>query len=211
MNRKQIGIFCGICLTALSLFALVGCNGYEKYDDAALYSVGSSSVSAVSSVDIEWTAGSVNVVFSAEATEVIFEETDTADDSLKLHYLDRAGELDIEFAASKAKIPSGFSKDLIVILPLTITELDITADTASVNVTGAPTRELHAETRSGSVTLVLGEIEGFICEFETKSGNFDDAFGSQLRERNTYLFGRGGLEIDVETKSGNLSLKKTAG
>ncbi len=197
-------------VAALALGLMAGCGGYDRYDDAALYSVGGSSVTGISSVDIEWLAGEVVVEVSPTAETVTFsEETDAADDALKLHYLDRAGELDIEYAAAGASIPDGFSKKLTVTVPATLSELDIRTTSASVTVNGAVGREMHIETRAGSVDLVLGDISGFILEYETRSGRLTDAYGAQLRERDTYLFGVGGVEIDVETSDGNLTLRRS--
>ena len=185
----------GAAVAALALGLMAGCGGYDRYDDAALYSVGGSSVTGISTVEIEWLAGEVVVEVSATAEAVSFsEETDAADDALKLHYLDRAGELDIEYAAAGASIPSGSSKKLTVTVPAGLYELDIQTTSANVTVKG--------------VDCVLGEISGFILEYETRSGKLIDAYGAQLRERDTYLFGVGGMELDVETGSGDLTLRK---
>ncbi len=207
---KKSAALCAAVAAAVALTAMAGCGGYDSYDDAALYSVGSSSVSGVSAVDIEWLAGEVAIVLSQDAAEISFsEETDAADDALKLHYLDRAGELDIEYAAAGASIPDGFSKKLTVVIPAgSLFELDVQTTSANVTVTGAVGREMHIETRTGNVDCVLGEISGFILEYETRSGRLNDGYGAQLRERDTYLYGVGGMEIDVETSSGDLTLRR---
>ena len=199
----------GAAVAALALGLMAGCGGYDRYDDAALYSVGGSSVTGISTVEIEWLAGEVVVEVSPTAGTVSFsEETDVADDALKLHYLDRAGELEIEYAAAGASIPSGSSKKLTVTVPAGLYELDIQTTSANVTVKGVPGREVKIETREGNVDCVLGEISGFILEYETRSGKLIDAYGAQLRERDTYLFGVGGMELDVETGSGDLTLRK---
>ena len=200
-------------VAALAVGLMAGCGGYDRYDNAALYSVGSASLPAsavVAEVDIEWLAGEVIVEISPAATEISFtEETATADDALKLHYLDRAGELDSRFASSGADIPADFSKKLTVTVPASLAELDIQTTSANVTVKGVVGQDMKIETRSGNVACVLGEIAGFVLEFETRSGQLTDAYGAQLRGRDTYLFGAGGMEIDVETASGDLALRKT--
>ena len=61
---------------------------------------------------------------------------------------------------------------------------------------------------SGNFTLTLPEtFEGFSVEFESFSGNFNSDFSTEKRG-NSYVYGAGATELEVENTSGNVNVKK---
>jgi len=74
---------------------------------------------------------------------------------------------------------------------------------------GEPSDASSIKTSSGSVSLKLPKSAAFQMEVASKSGNFDDDFdGNSFRPKSKVLskYNGGGVNISVETKSGNISL-----
>lgn len=85
---------------------------------------------------------------------------------------------------------------------------DVTVETrsGSVKIEGVSFNELSVDTDSGNIEWTLLKDFGFTLEFETQRGNFNDYFGLTPSGKNIYRFGDGFSEVDVETKTGNLTL-----
>ncbi len=230
MKRFVLVLFSFAALSAVAAFS--GCEGggntFSGYDGARSYSVGNGTAGGISSIEIEWVAGSVAVRVSQSATQISFSETSVSQgDSLKLHYRVSGGKLDLKFAASEAKYPAGFSKDLTVTLPASVQlsvleietasgsvavdgvrarEIDVDAEDSSVSVSGCTFSKSEVSTEGGDVTYTLAD-EGFRCEFDSRRGSVFDEFGAEQSGK-IYTYGNGGIEIKVETVSGQLWLKR---
>lgn len=199
---------------------------YDYYENAASYTAGGGFADRADAIEIDWMGGEVKLVVSASATRVSFSETaDSSDPGQLLHYRTFQGVLKIKYAGSGAKLPAT-PKTLTVTLPVgEIGEIDIENDTGDITVEGvnAVVLELDSgrgditvkdcsffegsfDTGSGNIELYLKDV-GFHCKFETYTGQFHDEFGARLIGHE-YIYGNGYVEIEAETHSGDLFLKK---
>lgn len=236
MKAAKCAVF---ALAAVSLFALPALGGcetgfglndsgtYAPYDGAEGYAAGDGRATA-SSLEIDWQSGNVTVRASETATEISYAETTAeSDPDLLLRARVEEGQLELKFAAPRAKLPGGFSKDLEVIVPARLLEeveiesvsgsvriLGVNAVSVAVEgvssdiyVSGCTFGEGDFESVSGDVTLVLGEV-GFRCRFLTVSGRVADGY-SAIQNGSVYAYGDGRVELEVTTVSGDLALRRT--
>ncbi len=87
---------------------------------------------------------------------------------------------------------------------------DIIADTTSgsifVSANSAP-KKLQASSVSGKITLEIPENEGFTLKYETVSGTLTNDFEAQ-NSKDTIVYANGTNDYEIETTSGNISIKK---
>lgn len=228
-----------LALAAASLFALPALGGcetgfglndsgtYAPYDGAESYAAGDGRATA-SSLEIDWQSGNVTVRASETATEISYVETSAeSDPDLLLRARVDEGQLELKFAAPRAKLPAGFSKDLEVTVPARLLEeveienvsgsvrilgvnaVSVAAEGVSsdIYVSGCTFGEGEFESVSGDVTLVLGEV-GFRCRYLTVSGRVADGY-SAAQNGSVYTYGDGRVELEVTTVSGDLALRRT--
>lgn len=108
-------------------------------------------------------------------------------------------------------------------------ELNVESLSGNVEVTASELQKFEIETTSGNVKLHAGTAltsgsfdsisgdfvltlpetcEGFSVEFESVSGNFNSDFATEKRG-NSYVYGTGAIELEVENTSGNVNVKKS--
>lgn len=81
-------------------------------------------------------------------------------------------------------------------------ETDAVSGDVKLVLTAAPSN-IEADSTSGDVTITLpADVAGFDAELDTVSGELSNDFGSQH-------YGDGSLEIEVDTTSGDLRIKKS--
>ena len=98
MKKKILVAIIAIALVSVLVFGLVACrNNTANYKNAKKYKIGGATYAAdsVKAIDVAWTKGSVNIIFSDEYTSVtVSEENSLDDDNYKLHqYVDKKGTL----------------------------------------------------------------------------------------------------------------------
>ena len=187
---------------SLAVAFFTGCNNdghnkdkYDIYSNASRYSAGNGTIESVSSIDVEWVSGKVNLEYSDENVFTFKEETDydlESNESVKMRWYLDGGTLKIKFAKSGAKIIENLQKTLTLTVP-----------------NGAALQELDIETVSANINCNLNARK---ADFETVSGkiNFTDAvvtgtlkFGTVSGEVN-YSAKTFPALLDAETVSGNL-------
>ncbi len=140
-----------------------GIGSVYKYSDSSSYSIGDFSANAdeISSIDIEWISGSVNISEydgdDIEVTEDGFEDEDT-----KLRYRIKNGKLYIRFVKSGWRNGIIFGvgklsleKDLTILVPKgkQLRELDMELVSSSVEVNGISADDVDIDTVSGAVNI----------------------------------------------------------
>ena len=186
------------------LFCLCGCgiNSYAYlYSDK--YSAGSGDVPAseVNSLDIDWAAGSVDIVYT-DGNTVEFTETcaKPLDESEQMHWYVNNGCLMIKYKAAKVGISFDLSlamtpsKSLTVSLPRGL-ELDgLNIDVASTSVKGDDlmAKKASIDTASGSVALSFTSVEDI--KLDTASGEVNVAAKCDINS------------IEVDTASGKVDV-----
>ena len=103
----------------------------------------------------------------------------------------------------------GVSGDVDVLLPTV--EKNVVIEKVSGNVTlalanGMPD-ETHVKTVSGDVTLDVPEGVGMTLRFDTTSGGFSDAVGSDAVEAGVLTYGDGAADVTVSAVSGSLRVQ----
>jgi len=90
-------------------------------------------------------------------------------------------------------------------------DIETTSGNAQVTDTAALIRQIDANAVSGNITVTIPQsIDGFYMEYETVSGEINNDFGAAINgssRRGTANYGNGSANIEVETVSGNFSLK----
>jgi hypothetical protein len=72
--------------------------------------------------------------------------------------------------------------------------------------TAAASRQIHAETVSGDITVSVGGF-GFTASVDTVSGRFSSGSLPVSIQNDKYVYGDGAVKIDLETVSGNITLE----
>ncbi len=185
------------------------------YPDGDSYSVGEASIdaSSVKSIDIVWSAGSVEIV--AEDTDKIsFSESSPKelDEGASLHYLLKNGKLSIKF------VKSGYTtvhlvKTLKVVVPrsLVLDSLDISTASADVFAEGVCANEFITDTASGNMTInSAGKTDK--VKADTASGvmkfNFGNigAFSSDSASGDLTLCAESIENVKADSSSGNVKI-----
>lgn len=218
-----------LLVLALCAGVLFGCGASAyAYRDAELYTAGPCELETdIRGLDIDWRSGTVNIRYHDEAYISVYEESDSflSERDILRWRLD-GDSLRIRFAAAGKDIFGG-GKTLTILLPEGTSLRELSIDTVSADVYGEDvsaenvsiesvsgsirvsasrdTRDFEADTVSGDVELYLSSDAAFELETDTVSGDFHTDFACTQRG-NTYTCGTGGMEIDTETVSGNVSV-----
>ena len=190
MNKKNmvmVVFVCGIVAFAVAAFAVWLYQNFEfsqqdyYYEGCDAYSVGNVNLDAtsVSSIEIDWLHGNVNIV-SYDGTEIqITEENAPAKEQNKLHYhLNNNGYLQIKYFSSRqnAGIYSKVeNKTLTIKVPnsINIEELQIYVVTGDTKIEGISVEDkLYITSVTGRVSLQRCMINKLFCDITT--GNFYD-------------------------------------
>jgi DUF4097 and DUF4098 domain-containing protein YvlB len=177
--------------------------GYA-YSNSDKYTVGGGSVNArdIQSIEINWTAGSVDVV-SYDGDAIQFNEAgyNGADDNYAMRYLAENGKLIIMFTAPQRnwRFLRRLQKSLTVKIPhdLPLRDIKLNSVSADIRLEGARADDLYIHSVSGSMDIK--DINGGAMILENVSGRIyaEDLSISTLRA-NT-VSGRIGIEANVES------------
>lgn len=192
----------------------INLGGYT-YKDADKYSVGEFSLDEeITSLDIDWIAGQVNLVVTDES-KISASETNVEDEAERLRYRVVDGKLMIKFKKSeRVRINDELSKELTVYIPKEMAEkldsVNIQCVSAGLDIEGATIDKLEIEMVSGefdardiiinSVNLesVSGDVEiaGSVNELDAElvSGEIKVTSDEQLSM------------LDMETVSGDITV-----
>lgn len=223
-----------LLILALCVGALAGCGvmsfySFYSYENAQGYSSGACEIEdEVYNLDIDWLAGNVNVGYHEEDRVAVMEDTNgISGRGEELRYRLDGNTLRIRYGAP-GRLSARGSKDLTVLLPAGTSLGEVFVETVSANVYGedisaekvsidtvsgdvrisAPgeLRDFEADTVSGDVELHLPADASFELETDTVSGDFYTDFACTKRG-DTYTYGMGGIELDMDTVSGDMSVR----
>lgn len=198
--KRFVAVF--IMLMALvmvfSACQITGCS-YSRldYDDAIKYKKGGATIDdEITSIEIEWLVGSVNVeYYDGDSISFAEECNQELNDRYVLRYLREGSTLHIKYA-KKGKFPLGvgaIKKDLTVKLPsnLLLSSLEIDSVSADVRVSGEnkTMSNINIESVSGGIELIANAKS---IDVETVSGNVAIASNTD--------------DLGLETVSGDASI-----
>lgn len=160
-----------ICLIIILSSAIVlgGCaKSSYIYMNAETYCVGDGTIDdlKISTIDIDWLAGSVELEVSSDIEKVSISESykKTLKDDQKLRYKLSNGTLSVKYRnSSTTKVDVGLEKTLVVKIPASVeglTKIVAKSSTASIKVNGnfknavcSPLTEINLQSASGLITL----------------------------------------------------------
>lgn len=162
------------------------------YDDAEDYLVGTAQLNAasISSIEIDWIAGSVEIIGSDTAEQISISETSSeTEGKYSLRYMVDRGELKIKYMQSGVRYKSFMEKNLSVTVPTSALVSSYEVDSISASVSCVKlSGECDLSSVSGNVSIVSSRIS---AEVETVSGKV--------------MLGQGEYgTVDVETVSGEV-------
>ncbi|MCM1367789.1 MAG: DUF4097 domain-containing protein [Roseburia sp.] len=217
--KKLSGILLSAVLAMGACAGLTGCslNSYT-YSRAGDYSVGASEFSAadISSIDIDWVSGEVNVVY-ADVENIAIAESATRGDitsDFTMRYLAENGELKIKYARSGKWRFGKLQKTLTVTLPTTVELEKLSVDTASADFDAdmLVCKNANIDTASGDVAIGGGRIAEL--SIDTASGEADIRLDSADRVEADTASGDVDIvlcsaptSIDIDTASGDVLIK----
>lgn len=158
-----IFLLSGILLTALGIGTFM-----FNVDSGSSYNQGEGSVPAadVSSLSIDWAAGSVTIQ-TAETDQITFTESGNFDDEYAMAYKVKNGTLSLSYAKPKVAIGlvSTPSKDLVITVPenWNCQELELNGAALDVEVHGVSVRELSIDGAAFEV-LFNGTLDQLSCD-----------------------------------------------
>ncbi|MCQ2436398.1 MAG: DUF4097 family beta strand repeat-containing protein [Clostridia bacterium] len=184
-------------LAVIMLISLCSCSGLSEFDfDSYVhhdrYSVGDFEYTAadITSVDIDWIIGSVDIVVSDKQTLSATETSGDIDDKMKVHWLIEDDQLKIKFCASAfhGKVKPE-NKQLTLEIPA---GMEIKIDNVSADITfeGAA-KSVDISNVSGNIDLRYLDVRSL--ELETVSGNADISLVNCRK-------------VDVDSISGNVTV-----
>lgn len=144
----------------------------------------------------------IDTASGAIQTELIGCETveiDTASGNAEL-VLSECGDVDISSASGKIEAS---------LTDCGSVELDSASGAVGLKVTGE-LRSLSVDTASGDVTLTLPETLGFTAEVDTASGKFESELPVSM-SGGRYVCGDGAAALELDTASGDITIKKFIG
>lgn len=196
----------------INILGFFSINGSTWYPNSELYSVGggSASVSEVSAVELNWTAGDVTIrPYGGE--DIKFSETSSYDINRdeEMRYLIKNGKLTIQYCAPG--IRNAPNKSLTVYVPEDYApdEIIIDAVSASIDAESISADKIILEAVSGSITA--SGIKSGAISLETVSGSIDasDCIADKLTTES--VSGSTGVEgefiaINSESVSGSITV-----
>lgn len=219
MKKLIIGLL--ICLLVMGLTGCVvtfnGHTSLNHYEDAEKYTVGDFAYAAkdVKCVEVNWVAGSINVVRKAGDTLQV-SETGELTEAQKLHWLLRDGVLKIQYCASdfSGQMPPK-SKELTLEIPEGI-DLSIDSVSGDVLLGDGTFGELELDATSGKIDF--GTVQAQKCRLDTVSGGIQGdklLCGKSCRvdsiSGNVQIDWLEAPETKAETVSGNIRLTLALG
>ena len=203
--KKTILSFLCVIVLMMCAFGVTGCSrSVYLYENCDNFLVGGTTLEDItlSSIDIDWVCGSVEVEISSETENLVIEESYSKQlkDEEKLRYLlDETGSLIIKFRQStNQKVNLDIKKSLIIKVPATLAsanKINISTESASVKIKGqniissCNIAEINIKSSSGEV--VVGGLNASSLKAESVSGNVSI---------NTCLI----TNVEINTTSGGL-------
>lgn len=223
----KTGVLKGIALGALAGLltgVLAGCTLdiaplFSEYENAELYQSGNFTYQAaeVTEIEIDWIAGEVNIVQSAEETLSVSEKYVAKEETERVHYYLDDSILHIKFCASDFKgsiherdkkltveIPAGVYLEIhsvsspVDLGSVNLSEISVTNVSGSIEGERLTAKSVRLETVSGKIEI--GEVYADSLALQNVSGNI---FATLSRATNA----------EIENTSGNveLTLKENLG
>jgi hypothetical protein len=207
----------------------------RRYSDGDRYCVGNFTyaASAITSVDIAWEGGSIEIEQCDTPELSVSEETPDEKAQNRLHYFMDGKELKIRYCASglKGKIDA-FNKTLHVEIPmgvdleienlnadvslgvLSLSEFSLSTKSGNVSAEKITCKKGEIETKTGSITI--GDFVADEFDVESQKGDFRLGFSKPTRGEienamgNTTLFLYSGLgaKLDFRTRNGEFICQK---
>ena len=191
---KKIILALVLLLSVLLSGCYINVGGYYRYSKSGKYSTLDKPVSGnVTKLEIDWLNGDIEIVNGDMLS--ISEEFNSQDvrDEHRLRYWLDGTVLHIKFVESGAVRYENLSKDLKIIIPSDLTELDVDTVSADITVSGITAREFDSDTVSGRIDLINVNIKRI--NIDSVSGGADMSFGNSYPDK-----------IDFDSVSGNLEL-----
>lgn len=183
-----------ILTLALLMLLLCGCTSYADMDK---YSSGGSEIDTlITSIDVAWSSGEVDISYYDGATVKFYEESSKklSEDNQMQYFLDGTT-LRIRYSKPKIFFFGSANKSLHILIPSSVTldVAEISVASAKVNVNGIQAEKLLVESASGDVTLDNVWAKSKV-ELESASGDINATLLGQI------------AELEADTASGNLNI-----
>ena len=163
----------------------------------------------------ELSVGSVSANVTVDDPAFHMEKLDVETVSGNLNtVIDFAGAIELESVSGDLTIIGGMNKfkaesgsgDISVSGAVNKFDAESTSGNVLLDCRNGVPNELDVDTTSGSVTLYLPQEADLTLEYDTVSGDFDSARAVKIHGE-TYMIGNGRGDWDVETVSGDLTIK----
>ena len=207
---KFIKALSAALIAALCALSLAGCSigstgGYADYPDADKYTVGDASINGtVEALDIDWPAGTVDIVAGSGSAVNVSEKTEPADleDDMRMRWYLDGTTLRIKYMAPSVQT-TGFKfsleikKHLTVELPESIALSDVVIGAASADITagGFSAKNIAINSSSGDIS------------FSQKDRAASVALGASSGDITAVLTGADA--VSVGTSSGNIRIRQS--
>lgn len=183
------------------------------YRDADKYTMGNAELPTgeISSIEIDWVSGEVNVAYHKEDTIVLSETANKElNNNTTMYYLVDNDMLRVKFAKSGKRIPSALNKELTLYLPegMELEEVMIDTVSADVNVSELSAEKTNIDTTSGDI-IVEDVIFSEQAKFDTTSGDITAKFmaAKNIEADST----SGDVQITTKEASDMISLDTVSG
>lgn len=161
--------------------------------------------------------GELKIYFQRTGTASIKEQKDlqiNIPNGMTLNEFDiecRSGNITVNGITASALELHNASGDINATGAFTSIDVETNSGNAQVTNTSEIINKIDANTTSGNITITVPQnLSGFYMEYETRSGSISNDFGAQTSgsSRNgRATYGNSSTQIEVETVSGNFSLK----
>lgn len=161
--------------------------------------------------------GELKIYFQRTGTAGIKEQKDlqiNIPNGMTLNEFDiecRSGNITVNGITASALELHNASGDINATGAFTTIDVETNSGNAQVTNTSEIINKIDANTTSGNITITVPQnLSGFYMEYETRSGSISNDFGAQTSgsSRNgRATYGNSSTQIEVETVSGNFSLK----
>lgn len=187
--------------------------GYS-YEDSEKYSVAEETIKAsdINELDINWTAGNVNIILNDKDEVEFYEEsTKTLQDDEKLRYYISNGELKIHYMKSGIKFKlnnNTLRKTLTIKVPKNLTDININVVSANIDIKDINVKTLDVDNVSGDITLA--NTIATVLSINNVSGTIE-ANGNINKFEVDTISGKASLtgsveEVEVDTTSGSIHI-----
>lgn len=162
-------------------------------------------------LSVSTASGDMNIICAANTIRL-----NSASGNIQLDQKDRTDEVSIETASRKisanlsrvdtASFEAASGKIQVTAVSVNSLSAKAAGGDVSCELEATPSEcKLHAV--SGKVTLILPDNSDFTANVSTTSGNFESDFALK-KDGSTYIRGSGSADIDIETTSGDVSIRQ---